>query len=107
MPRISAWRTKATLARLGAIEGELVGLALAAEYLLELDLAVEVVLEGLLAPRGDDDDLVDARGEEFVDDVRDRGLRADGQELLGDGLGDGKEARAVAGRDDDAFHASS
>jgi len=72
--------------------------------LLELDLAVEIILEGLLAPRGHDDDLVDAGGEEFLDDEGNRGPGPHREKLLGDCLGDGKEAGAVAGSDNDAFH---
>src|SRR5205085_11480976 len=46
----------------------------------------------------------DARADVLLDHVVDRRPRAEREHLLRDGLGDRKEAGAVAGGEDDAFH---
>ena len=70
---------------------------------LELEVAVEEVLDGALGGGGDHDDLLDAGGDGFLDDVLDDGAVDEGEHLLGDGLGGGQEAGAVAGGEDDGF----
>ena len=71
---------------------------------LQLRIAVEPVIESLLSARGDDEHLLDARRGELLDDEVQAGPIDQRQHLLGDGAGDGQEARAVAGRDDIGVH---
>jgi hypothetical protein len=78
-------------------------LARLVEVVLELELAVEVVLDGALGPAGDDEDVVDAGGHGFFDHVLDGGLVHHGQHLLGLRLGGRQEAGAEAGGGDDGF----
>ena len=84
---------------------ELVVLARRLERHLELDRAVEVVLEAALAATGDDEDVVDAGPHGLLDDVLDRRLVDHRQHLLGLRLGGGQEAGAQpGGRDDGLAH---
>ena len=78
-------------------------LAAGLEERLELDRDVEVVLDGVLAAPGDEDDVVDARGDRFLDAVLDDRLVDEREHLLGLGLGGGEEPRAEAGGGEDGF----
>ena len=82
---------------------ELLDLALLLEQVLELVVEVEVVLDRALLRRGDDDDLLDPRGDRFLDAVLDDRLVDEGQHLLGLRLGGGQEAGAPAGGREDSF----
>jgi hypothetical protein len=80
--------------------GPLVVLARLVQVVLELELPVEVVLDGALRAAGDDQDVVDAGGHGFLDHVLDGRLVHDGQHLLGLRLRGRQEAGAEAsGRD--------
>src|SRR5215212_4852874 len=76
---------------------ELLDLALLLEDVLELGVQIEVVLDRPLVRRGDDDDLLDAGGNRFLDAVLDDRLVDQWQHFLGLGLGRREEARAPAG----------
>src|SRR5690606_17657165 len=78
-------------------------LALVGELLLELDAAVEVVLEAALVAPGDDEDVVDAGPHRLLHDVLDGRLVDDRQHLLGLRLGGGQEAGAETGSGDDGL----
>ena len=78
--------------------GELGVLALAGQLQLELDVAVEVVLDGPLVAAGDDEDVVDPGGDGLLDDVLDRRRVDDREHLLGLGLGGREEPGAQARR---------
>ena len=71
--------------------------ALLLEQVLELVGQVEVVLDRALLARGDDDDLLDARGDGLFDRVLDDRLVDQRQHLFGLRLGGGQEAGAPAG----------
>ena len=64
---------------------------------LELELAVEMVLDHALVAAGDEDEMLDAGLARLVDHVLDQRPVDHGQHLLGHRLGGGKEARAEAG----------
>ena len=68
---------------------ELLQLAGGVERRLELEGAVEVVLQAALAPAGDDQDVVDAGPYRLLDHVLDRRAVDDRQHLLGLRLGGG------------------
>lgn len=71
------------------------------EQTLELDGAVEVVLDGPFPAPGDDEDVLDARAHGLLhDELDDRGID-DRQHLLRLGLGRRQEPRAEPGRRDD------
>ena len=91
--------------QVGEVEhlGEERVLALGVEVLLELDAAVEVVLDRLLAPPGDDEDVVDARSDRLLDHVLDGRLVDDRQHLLRLRLGGREEPGAQAGGGDDGL----
>ena len=78
------------------ISAELLALAARLEEGLELDVDVEVILDGVLAAAGDEDHVVDARRQGFLDAVLDSRLVDERQHFLGLGLGRGQEARAEA-----------
>ena len=80
---------------------ELVHLAPLLQVVLELEVAVEVVLEAALAAAGDDEDVLDARPHRLLDHVLDGRLVDDRQHLLGLGLGGGQEPGAETCRRDD------
>ena len=82
---------------------QLVVVALLGEQLLQLDRAVEVVLDGLLAPAGDDQDVLDPGPHRLLDHVLDGGLVDQRQHLLGLRLGRREEAGAQPGRWDDGL----
>ena len=70
---------------------------------LELDRDVEVILDRVLAAAGDEDDVVDAGRDRFLDAVLDDRLVDERQHFLRLRLGRGKEARAEAGGGEDGF----
>ena len=78
-------------------------LPLAWRSCLELDAAVEVVLDRLLAPAGDDEDVVDPGPHGLLHHVLDGRLVDDRQHLLGLRLGGGQEPGAQAGGGDDGL----
>ena len=78
-------------------------LAARLEERLELDRDVEVILDGVLAAAGDEDDVVDARGDRFFDAVLDDRLVDERQHFLGLRLGRRQEAGAEAGGGKDGF----
>jgi hypothetical protein len=77
---------------------ELAGLP---EVVLELEGAVEVVLDGPLAPAGDDQDVAQADPDGLLHHVLDGRLVDEGQHLLGLGLGGREEPGAQPGGGDD------
>ena len=81
--------------------GQPLDVALVAQHLLELEVAVEVVLERSLAAAGDEQDVLEAGGHGLLDDVLDGRLVDDRQHLLGRRLGGRQEPRAEPGRGDD------
>ena len=83
--------------------GELLLLAALLEKAFELDVDVEVVLDGVLAAAGDDDDVVDAGGDGFLDAVLNDRLVDEDQHLLRLRLGGGQEAGAESGGGKDGF----
>ncbi len=72
-------------------------LALRLEFLLELVVGVEMVLDGALRRAGDEDELVGARRQGLLGRVLDEGLVDDRQHLLGARLRRRQEAGAAAG----------
>jgi hypothetical protein len=82
---------------------QLVLVALVGEQLLELHRAVEVVLDGLLAPAGDDQDVLDPGPDRLLDHVLDRWLVDQREHLLGQGLGRREETGPQPGRWDDGL----
>ena len=80
---------------------QLVVLARLLQVVLQLERAVEVVLDRALAPAGDDEDVVDARPDGLLDHVLDGRLVDDREHLLGLGLRRGEEPRPQPGRGDD------
>ena len=77
------------------------GVAALAEGAFEFGGNVEVVLHRCLAARGDEDDALDACLGGLLDGVLEDGSVDEGEHLLGNGLGDGEEARAYSGGGDD------
>ena len=77
--------------------------ALVLQRQLQLEVAVEVVLQGALVAAGDHQDVVEAGRDGLLDDVLDRRLVDDRQHLLGSGLGGGQEPGAEACRGDDSL----
>ena len=82
---------------------ELLELAGPFEVGLQLEGAVEVVLDGPLVATGDDEDVGDAARHRLLDHVLDGRLVHQGQHLLGLGLGGREEAGPEAGGGDDGF----
>ena len=78
-------------------------LAALGEGALELELAVEMVLDHALVAAGDEDEVLDAGGARLVDHVLDDGAVDDGQHLLRHRLGGGQEAGAEASHGKDGF----
>ena len=62
-----------------------------------------MILDGVLAATGDEDDVVDARLERLLDAVLDDGLVDERQHLLGLRFGGRQKAGAQAGRGKDGF----
>jgi len=73
------------------------------EDALELKVVIEEVFDGALGGAGDHDDLFEAGGDGFFDDVLDDGAINEREHLLGDGLGGREEAGAVAGGEDNGL----
>ena len=69
--------------------------------------AEELLETGGVFGGGDDEDVADAGEHEGREGVVDHRLVVDGEELLGDGLGDGVEAGSGASGEDDSFHRDS
>jgi len=87
-----------------SLEGvEEVALAGAGEEILEVRLGGEVLFDGAFGGVGDEDDVVEAGGEGFLDDVLDDGAVEDGEHFFWDDFGGGEEAGAEAGGEDDGF----
>ena len=82
---------------------ELLALAARLEKRLELHRDVEVILDRVLAAAGDEDDVVDARRDRFLDAVLNDRLVDERQHFLRLRLGGGQEARAEAGGGEDGF----
>ena len=91
--------------QVGEVEhlGEQRVLALGVEVGLELHAAVEVVLDGLLAAAGDDEDVVDAAPHRLLHHVLDGRLVDHRQHLLRLRLGGGEEPGAQTGGGDDGL----
>ena len=70
---------------------------------LELELAVEMVLDHALVAPGDEDEVLDAGLARLVDHVLDQRPVDDRQHLLRHGLGGRQEARAETGDGEDGF----
>ena len=70
---------------------------------LELELAVEMVLDDALVAPGDEDEMLDAGLARLVDHVLDQRPVDDRQHLLGHGLGGGQEPGAEAGDGEHGF----
>ena len=70
---------------------------------LQLEVAVEVLLDRALALADDHEDVRDAGGHRLLDHVLDHRRVDDRQHLLGLRLGGGQEARAESGGGDDGF----
>ena len=75
---------------------ELLGLAAFGQRALELELAVEMVLDDALVAAGDEDEMLDAGRARLVDHMLDHRPVDDRQHLLGHGLGGGQKAGAEA-----------
>ena len=60
----------------------------------QVGLGLEVAGDGLLARRGDDNDLLDPGLDRLLDDVLEHWLIQDGKQFFGDGLGHRQEAGA-------------
>ncbi|MNY37316.1 hypothetical protein D3C86_1718720 [compost metagenome] len=73
------------------------GLALGQKLGLQLDLVVEIVLDGLFGAAGDEDDVLDPRLARLFHDVAEDGPINDVQQLLRRGLGARQDAGAQAG----------
>src|SRR6266508_3955645 len=82
---------------------ELVLVALAGEQVLQLRVTVEVVLDGLLATAGDDEDVVQAGPHGLLDDILNGGLVDQWQHLLRLRLGRREETGPEPGRRDDGL----
>ena len=84
--------------RAGRVERfELGRLAALGEHLLELELAVEMVLDDALVAAGDEDEMLDAGLARLVDHMLDQRPVDDRQHLLRHRLGGGQEAGAKPG----------
>ena len=70
---------------------------------LQVGGIVKVVLDGVLAPVGDDEDLLHACGHSLLHDVLDHGLVHQGQHLLGNALGVGQKTGPQSRRGNDGF----
>ena len=70
---------------------------------LELELAIEMVLDDALVAAGDEDEMLDAGLARLVDHVLDQRPVDDRQHLLGHRLGGGQEPGAEAGDREDGF----
>ena len=82
---------------------ELLFLAARFEKAFELDRDVEVILDRVLAAAGDQEDVVDARRDRFLDAVLDDRLVHQRQHFLGLRFGGREETRAESGGGEDSF----
>src|SRR5262249_10198452 len=82
---------------------ELVALAARLEECLELDGDVEVIFDRILAAAGDEDDVVDAGSDGFLDAVLNDWFVYERQHFFRLRLGGGKEARAQSGSGEHGF----
>ena len=90
--------------RLVALEQLHLGrLAALAQRRVELELAVEMILDHALVAAGDEDEVLDAGLARLVDHVLDQRPVDDGQHLLRHRLGRGKDAGAEAGDREHSF----
>ena len=98
-PSGSPWRTYEKLIRFEIlrISASSSFLPRALEKRLELDRDVEVILDGVLAAAGDEDDVVDAGGDRFLDAVLNDRLVDERQHLFRLRLGRGQEPGAEPG----------
>ena len=99
-PSGACWRVKLVWPgprQLGHELVELGRLAALGQRALQLELAVEMVLDGALVAAGDEDEMLDAGGLGLVDHVLDHGAVDDRQHLLGHRLGGRQEPRAEPG----------
>ena len=71
--------------------------------MLQLELAVEMVLDDALVAAGDEDEMLDAGLARLVDHMLDQRPVDDRQHLLRHGLGGGQEAGAEAGDRENGF----
>ena len=88
---------EARASRLRQIGGDglkLGGLAARGKHLLELELPVEMVLDGALVAARHEDEMLDAGFPRLVDHMLDERPVDDGQHLLGNRLGRGQKAGA-------------
>ena len=105
-PSGSCWRVKLVVPGAGRSSSsafELGALLTVAQRHLQLELAVEVVLDdGLVAP-GHEDEMLDAGLPGLVDHMLDQRPVDDRQHFLGHGLGGGQEPGAEPGDREDGF----
>ena len=99
-PSGSCWRVKLVWPADGrsfCSSSQRLGLAAHLERVLELELAVEMVLDDALVAAGDEDEMLDAGLARLIDRVLDQRPVDDRQHLLGHGLGGRQEAGAETG----------
>ena len=106
-PSGNCWRVKLVVPGSGQVlrqqpRDRRVLLALA-QRALELELAVEMVLDHALVAAGDEDEMLDAGLARLVDDVLDQRPVDHRQHLLRHGLGGGQEAGAEPGDRENGF----
>ena len=105
-PSGNCWRVKLAVpgpgrSRASSVE---IGAPLAfVQGMLELELAVEMVLDDGLVAAGDENEMLDAGLARLVDDMLDQRPVDHRQHLLRHGLGGGQEAGAEAGDGEDGF----
>ena len=87
----------------GAHGGQQILLVAGFEQVLQLEADVEVIFDGGLAAAGDDDDVLDAGMNGFLDAVLDQRLVDERQHLLGHGLGRRKKSGAEPGGGENCF----
>ena len=105
-PSGSCWRVKLAVpgARQVLREQLEVGAPLAvAQGQLQLELAVEMVLDHALVAPGDEDEMLDAGLARLVDDMLDQRPVDDRQHLLRHGFGGRQEARSETGDGENGF----
>ncbi len=105
-PSGDCWRVKLTVPGSGRVlrqQGEIRLLAAFDQGQLELELAVEMVLDHALVAAGDEDEMLDAGLARFVHHVLDQRPVHHRQHFLRHGLGGRQEAGAEAGDGEDGF----
>ena len=83
--------------------GQLFALAARLEIRFELHRHVEMILDGVLAAPGDQNDVVDARGDRFLDAVLNDRFVDERQHFFGLRFGGGQEPCAQSGGREDSF----